>query len=85
MEEKSVAAVESTRGMFQCYWDVLKKYFKFGGRSSRYEYWSFIIIDWFIMLIAIGVIGLIKKCVSYFLYEAFSLLKFIHTLAFSFI
>lgn len=84
MEEKSVAAVESARGMFQCYWDVLKKYFKFGGRSSRYEYWSFIIIDWFIMLIAIGVIGLINQSVSYVLSGAYTLLTFIPTLAVSF-
>lgn len=84
MEEKSIAAVESTRGIFQCYWDVLRKYFKFGGRSSRYEYWSFIIIDWFVALIIVGIIGLINQNVSNVLYAAYVLLTFIPTLAVSF-
>lgn len=84
MEEKSVAAVESTRGMFQCYWDVLKNYFKFGGRASRYEYWAFAIIDWFIALIIVGIIGLINQNISNILYAAYALLTFIPTLAVSF-
>lgn len=39
------------RNIFQCYADCFKKYFQFNGRSSRYEYWSFYLVNLMINLV----------------------------------
>ena len=35
----------SNRNIFNSYLDGLKKYFQFNGRSSRYDFWSFILVN----------------------------------------
>lgn len=35
----------SNHNIFNSYLDGLKKYFQFKGRSSRYDFWSFILVN----------------------------------------
>lgn len=77
--EQAVNLEEKKRGIFGCYIEAFKKYFQFSGRASRYEYWSFILIDWLVsILFAICSIKLSHIVTVY------ALLSFIPSLAVSF-
>lgn len=59
---------DPNRNIFQCYADCFRKYFQFSGRSSRYEYWSFylvnVLIDLILAIPALEVIGAIYPFVA---------------------
>ncbi len=46
----TTAYEDSSKGIFDCYFDGLKKYFRLKGRSSRYEYWSFTLVNFCISI-----------------------------------
>ena len=53
------SAVVVEKNVFKSYWDCLKKYCQFKGRAGRYEYWSFVLVN-FIIGCIIGYIEGIK-------------------------
>ena len=50
---------EVEKNVFSSYFSCVKKYCQFRGRSSRYEYWSFVLINFIIGLI-LGYVETIK-------------------------
>lgn len=69
----TTAYEDSSKGIFDCYFDGLKKYFRLKGRSSRYEYWSFTLVNFCIsifLLIAdllIGTYGILSLLYGLFI------------------
>ena len=49
--------------IYECgalYWDTLtKRYFQFSGRASRLEYWTFVIISWWLFITTGGFGGIL--------------------------
>lgn len=48
---KTTSTERADRNIFQCYADCFIKYFQFSGRSSRYEYWSFYLVNLMISIV----------------------------------
>lgn len=48
---KSALENNNDKNIWNNYLSCLKKYFKFSGRATRYEYWSFILINILVSLI----------------------------------
>ncbi len=56
VESYSSSAYYKNKGIIEWYLDVFRKYAVFSGRSRRKEYWSFILINWIIGLVYVGML-----------------------------
>lgn len=45
---KKVTAIESDRNVFKSYFECIKRYCQLKGRADRYNYWSFVLINFVI-------------------------------------
>ena len=45
------AAAGGKRDIFSCYGGCFSKYFQFSGRATRFEYWSFVLVNFLISLV----------------------------------
>lgn len=75
----SQTTTSANRNIFNSYLDCIKKYAQFKGRSSRYEFWSFILVTVIINLV-LSVLDAILGTVS-LLYGLYSLAMFVPSLA----
>ena len=72
--------IRKERNIFACYANAFKKYFDFKGRTSRWGYWSFVLVNFVISFI----LGILAIYFVPYLDTAYSLLVFIPGVALSF-
>lgn len=69
--DKTLPSAEHPTNVLQCYQSVIRNYFNFKGRTSRYEYWSFFFIN--------SIVTILMLLVDYFTNE-YALFSSLYTL-----
>ena len=86
--QTAVIAKPRNRNIFRSWWHCMKRYFDFFGRSSRFEYWSFVGVN-FLIIAAMLVISMISVamgtlsvsiCMT-FLYSAYNICMIVPSFA----